>query len=169
MVDCDGQQNLMQMAWRHAVDNNAVAPGDYGAYAQSLMPAGSTVKSLEEATRRYRKDNGQGNSDLCFPYAFPVADGPGPANNKRLFIVLAGDDFEEVDKIMGEKHEAYLNTGGTAPGSRQIPGMLWHAIWRAGKSVQGDYILLDLAPAVNSTNKSLLMHSDYFITPCLAE
>ena len=168
MVDADGQQNLMQMTFRHAVDNQVGGnAGDYQAYIASLLPANRNCSSLEEATRQYRNSNG--TQSLGYPHAFPVVDGPGTVGNKRLFMVLAGDDFEKVDMTMTSCGTVAQAQAQAINGVSPFPGMVWHAIWRAGRSVNADIILLDLAPAISSLNKNLLMHSDYFMTPCLPE
>lgn len=168
MVDVDGQQNLMQMTFRHAVDNQpGVNAGDYHAYIAAQTPANQNCISLEDATRQYRQSNG--GLPLGYPHAFRVVDGPGPAHNKRLFLVLAGDDFETVDTTMTSCSTIAGAQAQAVNGVSPFPGTVWHAIWRAGRSVSADIILLDLAPSISALNKNLLMHCDYFVTPCLPE
>jgi hypothetical protein len=126
------------------------------------MPNNHKCKSLEEATREYRTSA----RDLGYPHAFPVP------NTRRLHIVLAGDDFDEVETKLatdGSDLQSVLADCRQRHRATPYPGMVWHAIWRAAKSVNADIILLDFAPAVNALNKNMLMHCDYFITPCLPD
>ena len=113
MVDCDGQQNLLQLAFRKAVytDQHDEIAGDYLAYLSSRLPrglrTGSSI-SLEAASRKFRDTNG--TAELCVPHAFEVPDGPGTRNNKRLFFVAAGEEFERIDAFLTQKFQQ-INMG----------------------------------------------------------
>jgi len=163
---------------RHEVENPPEGAGwdigDYTTYLQKQLPAGQpeemrTVKSLEEATRNFRNNPQNAASDLFIPYRFPVPKSPGD----RLSIILAGDNFEDVEKTMSGLG-ANLQTSAL---NRDVFGMLFHAIWRSAfergdkvdKRPSAEIIVIDLAPSFGSVNMNLLMHSDYFLAPCLAD
>lgn len=171
MVDGDGQQNLMQLALRYAVENPphgaGWTAGDYEGYLQSNLGLNCHVKSLEEATRAFRSNPQAG--ELLIPYRYLVPNSPG----NRLSVILAGNNFEKLEQKLSE----YLPTQ-VAINNHDAAGMLFHAIWRSssqlprsslrmpGYTSPAEVILIDLAPSLGAVNMNLLMHCDYFLTPC---
>ena len=52
---------------------------------------------------------------------------------------------------------------------KHVSGMVWHCIWRAAYRVKAEYVVMDLSPSFGKLNQNLLVHCDYFFTPCLAD
>ncbi len=89
--------------------------------------------------------------------------GPG-----GLFLVTAGEDFESTDIFLAKEISSF-NMGAEHEHMQNCMGFLFHQIWRAARACNANFVLLDLAPVINTINKNLLMHCDLFLTPCLCD
>lgn len=177
MVDMDSQQDLTVMTFRRVAQEKGFS--DVQEFLKSELPQGAggkakrTCASLAEAVRFTLKTTSEvapavphdgTRCGLLKPYPFPVqsANSNGIQTTDNLYLVQGGMEFDEAEAAL---KTAYGTLDGQQP-SRNGPGAFFHAIWNASYDIKAKVVILDLSPALSTTNEVMLMHSDYWFAPC---
>jgi hypothetical protein len=106
--------------------------------------------------------------NLLYPQPFPVqciAPGDVIRDVENLWLVTGGGDFDKME-VRLNSHLERIRLQEHAPVN--APGALFHSIWNAANDCRAQVVLLDVSPALGNTNQNLLLHCDYFLTPCEA-
>ncbi len=80
---------------------------------------------------------------------------------ENLFLLPGHIRLSEYDVTLGIAHE--LSSSLVA--LRNLPGSFSYLLNKTAETYRADYIITDLNPSLSSTNRNLLMTSDYFIVP----
>jgi cellulose biosynthesis protein BcsQ len=192
MVDCDSQQDLTELCFRAAAEQagsedteeylmTQLTPGQPGIAGKP----GRFVHSLAAALDYVLGHRGNPPSDnfkgapralpphgtkcnLLYPQPFPVqciAPGDVIRDVENLWLVTGGGDFDKME-VRLNSHLERIRLQEHAPVN--APGALFHSIWNAANDCRAQVVLLDVSPALGNTNQNLLLHCDYFLTPCEA-
>ncbi len=83
------------------------------------------------------------------------------SGNPDLYLLPGHVRFSEYEVQIGVAQEL----SNTLSSMRNVPGSLPELIAITARDVGADVVIIDLSPSLSSTNKNLLMSSDFFIVP----
>ena len=87
---------------------------------------------------------------------FEVPGRPG------LFLLPGHVEVASYDVPLGVAHEL----SGSLGVMRNLPGAISELLRACATSLEADYVLVDMSPAISSLNQNLFMTSTHFIVPC---
>ncbi|EKV01158.1 ATPase involved in chromosome partitioning [Leptolyngbya sp. PCC 7375] len=98
------------------------------------------------------------------PRAIEAVDCMPVEGQERLFLLPGHVGLAEYEAILGMAQE--LNR--SVQSLRNLPGAITDLLNKTASKFQADYILIDMGPSLSSINQNLLMTSDFFMVPIVA-
>jgi cellulose biosynthesis protein BcsQ len=118
-------------------------------------------------------ESDEANGGTIWSAIKPVVDGKGPIRDINLFKLREGLMLCAGDVLLADYEEELPSawTGSFARKTRDYDVMcaLSNAVRGLGKKSKADIIIYDVGPNVGALNRTILLDSDYFVTPVAAD
>lgn len=145
IVDADPQCNLTEILLERNIEENE-------AETQSIYNIASNIKT------------GLAPAFEASPKAISAVNCIPIQSRDGLFLLPGSLELAEYEVPLGVAQEL----SGSVPSLRNIPGAITDLLNKTAEELDADYILIDMSPSLGSINQNLLMTSDFFIVPTIA-
>jgi cellulose biosynthesis protein BcsQ len=146
LVDTDPQCNLTGMALGEATEEDEDR-------IEKIYNTGSNIKT------------GLAPAFESQPRAIEAVDCIPIGEQEGLFLLPGHVGFAEYEVTLGIAQEL----SGSIQSLKNLPGAITDLLNKTATKFNADYILIDMTPSLGAINQNLLMTSDFFIVPTIAD